>query len=403
MWLGVLGNPTETYLFYARKFILNNRINALQRRGMRIATMVRGYLHSPRPSDIVYAPIDLAVALSEKLVERGHVVDYYGPNGTQMCAGVRTLNLRALAHNQKELGALFGNAEQMNHNYLGMWDAYLARDMFQRAHEGEYDLLHFHHTEIAIPFVGQYPDVPVIYTLHDPIFNWQREVLEMYQTQSQFFVSISKNQRVPAPDLPYIDTVYNGIDTNLFEFSEEHDDFLLAAGRIVPEKGIREAIQAAQATNNRLLIIGPVYPDSQEYFDQYIKPHLNEKILYLGFVEREQMVRYYQKAKALLMPVQWEEPFGLTMTEAMACGTPVIAFRRGSIPEVIVDGKTGFIVDSVADMALAIKKLDKIKAKNCRKLVEDKFSIDKMVDGYEAAYQKTLELFAETRTCPPMK
>lgn len=366
---------------------------------MKIATMVRGYLQSPRPLDIVYAPIDLAVAISERLIERGHSVDYYGPNGTHLDhARVATLNLRALAHNQKELGGLYSNSELMNHNLPGLWDLYMAREMFERAMAGEYDLLHFHHPEVALPFVKLYPDVPVVYTMHDPISPLQREVLELYSTPSQFFVSISKNQRMPAPDLPYIATVYNGVDTDIFACSDEHDDFLLAAGRIVPEKGIKEAIQAAQASDSRLLIIGPIYPDSQEYFDQYIKPHLNEKILYLGFVEHEQMVRYFQKAKALLMPVQWEEPFGLTMAEAMSCGTPVIAFRRGSVPEIVVDKKTGYIVDSVADMAMAIKKIHKIKAKDCRARVEENFSITIMVDGYEAAFKEIIGRFKAARS-----
>ncbi|HEX6258518.1 MAG TPA: glycosyltransferase family 4 protein [Candidatus Saccharimonadales bacterium] len=366
---------------------------------MKIATMVRGYLPAPRPADMVYAPIDLAVAISEQLTKRGHTVTYYGPNGTHLCADVETQNLRPLVHNYEEFAGLLKNIDALSHNIPGIWDNFLVKDMFERARKKEFDLLHFHHPESALPYVHLYPDVPVVYTLHDPIGPLFREVLEMYHTSSQFFVSISDNQRIPAPDLPYMATVYNGIDTELFSFTEEKDDYLLFAGRIVPEKGVKEAIQIAQQTDNRLLILGPVYSDQQEYFEQHVKPHLNEKILYLGFVERDAAVRYFQKAKAFLMPIQWEEPFGLTMVEAMACGTPVIALRRGSVPEVIAHRKTGFIVDSVAEMIEAVQNIKKIKARDCRKHVEEFFSIPKMVDGYEQAFIKTLQCFNDTNAC----
>lgn len=359
---------------------------------MKIATMVRGYIPVPRPLDIVYAPIDLALAISEMLKQRDHQVDFYGPNGTHLNTPVHTLNLRPLVHNHKDFELLLEDIDRLTHYVPSLWDYYLAREMFQQAAKGKYDLLHFHHPEVALPYVHLYPDVPIVYTLHDPLFDWYREFLEMYQTPNQRYISISNNQRMPAADLPYIATVYNGIDTDLFTLSEDHDDYLLFAGRIVPEKGVKEAVQVAQQLNQRLLIIGPVYPEQREYFDQNIKPHLNEKILYLGFVEREQIVRYYQKAKALLMPIQWEEPFGLTMIEALACGTPVIGFRRGSVPEVIVDGKTGFIVDSVAEMIEAVKKLKRINPKKCREHVEQHFSIQTMVDGYEAAFIEALDV-----------
>jgi glycosyltransferase involved in cell wall biosynthesis len=361
---------------------------------MKIATMVRGYIPAPRPHDMVYAPIDLAVAISEGLTRHGHTVDYFGPNGTQVaCTKVETQNLRPLARTQEEFQGIINNPDLLMHGVTGAWDFFLAREMFERAKNGEYDLLHFHHPDAALPFVHLYPEVPVVYTIHDPISSVIREVFEMYMTPNQFFVSISQNQRHPAPDLPYATTVYNGIDTDMFAFSEEHDDYLLAAGRIVPEKGFREAIQVAQQTNHRLLIIGPVYADHQEYFDQHIKPHLNEKILHLGFVEREHLVRYYQKAKAFLMPIQWEEPFGLTMIEALSCGTPVIAMNRGSAPEIMVNKKTGYIVNSISEMIEAVKKIKTIKAENCRKHVETHFSLERMVKNYETAFEDILQSF----------
>lgn len=370
---------------------------------MKIATMVRGYIPAPRPSDMVYAPIDLAIDISKLMVERGHQVDYYGPLGSELPRKVglrlKTENLRPLVRSQEDFKTLAQDTARMTHYVPTLWDQYQARSMFEQARKGKYDLLHFHHPEVAAPFAKLFPEVPVVYTLHDPVYDWYKEFLELYATPNQYYISISNNQRIPAPDLSYIDTVYNGIDTAQFEISEdEHDDYLLFAGRIVPEKGVKEAIQVAQETDSRLLIIGPVYHDQQGYFDQYVKPHLNEKILYLGFLERDDVVRYYQKAKALLAPIQWEEPFGLNMVEAMACGTPVIALRRGSVPEIIESGKTGFIVDSIAEMSEAVAKLDSISADDCRKHVEENFSLKNMVDGYEEAYRKVLEIAKVPKT-----
>ena len=359
---------------------------------MKIAMMVRGYIPAPRPKDIIYAPIDLAVSLSRGLAKRGHTVDFYGPLGTQIGDGVtvQTKNLRPLIHNQQEMTQLFHDVALTTHYIPQLWDNYLAAEMFQKAKAGDYDILHFHHSELALPLAKQYPKVPVVYTQHDPFFPWRREAYELYHGDNQHFVSISNNQRRDAPDMPYINTIYNGVDVQHFPFGDDPEDYLLVAGRIVPEKGVKEAVQLAKQTNHRLLIIGPVYPEHQDYFDQYIKPHLSDKILHLGYVEYDQMWRYYQKAKAFLTPVQWEEPFGLTTIEAMASGTPVISLRRGAAPELIVDGKTGFVVDSMAAMAQAINNIGQINRADCREHVKANFSLDTMIDGYEAAFKAVL-------------
>ena len=358
---------------------------------MKIAMMVRAYLPVPRPADMIYAPIDLAVAIAEGLAKRGHKVDLFAPLGSHLKqANVESLNLRPLATNQIEFQSVLNDSAKMSHYVPGLWDSYMVNEMFARASKGNYDLLHFHHPESALPLAQANTGVPVVYTLHDPVFPWYKELFELYQTPNQHYVSISDNQRRDAPDLPYASKVYNGIDSNLFTFSEEAEDYLLIAGRIVPEKGFKEAIQVAQQTGKRLYIAGPVYPDQQGYFDQYIKPFLHDKILYLGYLEQEQLVRYYQKAEALLMPIQWEEPFGLTMVEAMACGTPVIALHRGSVPEIVKHGETGFVVHSIADMAEAVGHIPEISRAACRKHVEENFNLEKMVDGYEATFEKVL-------------
>lgn len=358
---------------------------------MNIAVMVRAYLPVPRPSDMIYAPIDLAAAIANGLAKRGHKVDFYAPLGSKVPGvRIRHRNLRALAQNYQEFQTLMQDHAKMSHYVPGLWDAYMVNAMFERAEKGAYDLLHFHHPEVALASAINAAATPVAYTLHDPVYAWYRELFELYHSPNQHFISISKNQRRDAPDLQYAATAYNGIDVSEFKFCEKSEDYLFCAGRIVPEKGFKEAIKVAQRTGNRLLIAGPVDPTHQGYFDQYIKPHLNDKILYLGYIDRTDLVKYYQKAKAFLTPVQWEEPFGLTSIEAMACGTPVISLRRGAALEIVQDDKTGYIVDSIGEMIEAVKKIERIKRRDCREHVQTHFSHDNMVDAYETTFDRII-------------
>ena len=359
---------------------------------MKIAMMVRGYLPVPTPADMIYAPIDLAVAIAEGLTKNGHTVDFYAPLGSKLKkANIESRGLRPLVDNEHDFNELITNIDKMVHYFPAMWEGVMVKQMFEWARAGKYDALHFHHPESAMMLGSLYPDVPVLYTLHDPIHDWSREIFELHGSPNQHFVSISNNQRRDGTDLPYVGTVYNGVDVKDYPFSDKPEDFLLYAGRVAPEKGVKEAIQVAKETNHRLLIIGPIYFLTQGYFEQYIKPHLNDQILYLGFMEKTQMAAYYQKAKALLTPVQWEEPFGLTTIEAMASGTPVISFRRGAASELIVNGKTGFVVDTTAEMIDAVHKIKRIKRQDCRDHVKKNFSTTKMVNGYEAVFEQIIK------------
>jgi glycosyltransferase involved in cell wall biosynthesis len=359
---------------------------------MKIAIMVRGYIPVPTPKDIIYAPIDLAIAMSRGLVKRGHQVDFYAPRGSKLDIPVKSLQLKPLVHNYTDFQGLLNSVDLLTHYMPGMWDEYMAKTMFQRAAAGKYDILHFHHPEAAMSYASLFPTVPIVYTLNDPIFGWYQDMFRLYNTPNQHYISISDNQRKPAPNLNYAGTVYNGIDVKKFPFSAKHGEYLLFVGRIVPEKGIKEAIAVARATGLKLLIIGPTYDDTRSYFHKYIENELNGQITYIGYVDHDKLWPYFQKAKAFLAPIQWEEPFGLTIVEAMATGTPVIGFRRGSIPEVVQHGKTGFVVDTVEQMARAVGKIHTIDRRDCRERVKQHFSIDKMVLGYEAAYKRILAL-----------
>lgn len=346
--------------------------------------MVRSYIASPTPNDIAYSPTTVAMAIAEGLAAKGHSITFFGPEGTRLeGVAVETCNVRPLATTQQQLYELVAVTDLFQDYIPSLYDQYMVKTMFERAAAGEFDILVFHHPESAMGFAQLYPNVPVLYVTHDYLDEKRRHVIEMHHSVNQHFVSISDSQRRDAPDLPYTATVYNGIDTDVFSFHDTAEDYLMFVGRIVPEKGLKEAVQVAIKTDRRLIIVGQVSPVTQWYFDEHVKPYLSDKILYLGLIDKEQLARYYQKAAALLVPIRWEEPFGLTMAEAMSCGTPVIAFRRGSVPEVVKDGKTGFIVENTAEMIGAIENISKINRQDCRTHVEKNFTKTRMVNNYE--------------------
>ncbi len=347
--------------------------------------MVRGFIATPPQNDIAYSPAGVAKAIAEGLAGKGHQVTFFGPEGTALNNGVvvETCNVRPMATTSADLEKQVATGDLFSDYRFGLSDAVMARAMLERAKNGEFDCVVFNHFEAVLPLAPLFPTVPIVYILHDNMDEARREVIEAHASSNQFFISISSSQRRNIPDLNYAATVYNGVDTTHFAFSEEHEDYLFMAGRIVPEKGVKEAVQIAQQTKRRLLIAGNLSPQNYWYFDEHIKPFLDDKILFLGMLDRDQLVKYYQKAAAVLAPIQWDEPFGLSMAEANSCGTPVVAFRRGAVPEVVADGKSGYVVDNSAEMIMAIEKLHKLSFKDCAAHARKHFSEEIMVNNYE--------------------
>lgn len=359
---------------------------------MKIAMMVRGFLETPIPNDIAYSPASVAKSVAEGLTELGHEVTFYGPEGTHLnVSHIETCSLRPLASTQHELDDLVGTDDMFQDYLPSLYDAKMARHMLQEAANGKYDCVVFNHFESALALAPLFPTVAVVYILHDFVDETRRHIIETHASPNQHFISISDNQRRDSPDLNYAATIYNGIDTSHFKFDDDPEDYLMFSGRITPTKGVKEAVQVAIQSNRRLLIAGSLSKANYWYFDEHVKPYLNDQILYLGMLDQEQLVKYYKKAAALLMPIQWQEPFGLSMIEANACGTPVIAFRRGSVPEIIKDGKTGFIVDNSAEMILSIEKIGSLKRKDCRDHTLRHFTQHRMVKNYESALLKICE------------
>jgi glycosyltransferase involved in cell wall biosynthesis len=187
------------------------------------------------------------------------------------------------------------------------------------------------------------------------------------------------------------EVIHNGIALEDFKFQKKPGDYFVYLGYITQNKGAHIAAQAARWANENLKIAGS-YKGCEKYFKEKVEPYLKKnKIEYVGVASPAKRNKLLGGAKAILVPVQWEEPFGLIMIEAMACGTPVIGFNKAAVPEIVVDDKTGFVVEDMRKMVSAMKRIDKINRANCRQHVEKNFSVKKMVDEYEEVYEKIIK------------
>lgn len=248
----------------------------------------------------------------------------------------------------------------------------------------EFDIIHNHFDFLPLTY-SKLIRTPMVTTIHG--FSSPRiiPVYEKYAANSSY-VSISHADR--SPRLPYIATVYNGLRTADFTFTGQPEDYLLFLGRIHPHKGTAEAIQIARQSHKRLLIAGIV--QDQAYFQEKVQPLLSDEVVFLGHVGPEQRNRLLGNALALLHPIHFDEPFGLSVAEAMLCGTPVIAFNRGAMSELIRHNQTGFLTDNVSQAVEAVGQIGRIDRFACRAWAEANFSQQKMVADYLAVYRQIL-------------
>jgi glycosyltransferase involved in cell wall biosynthesis len=217
------------------------------------------------------------------------------------------------------------------------------------------------------PFFREYPEIPL--------------------------VSISDDQRRPIPGANWQATIYHGLPRDLHNLRETSGDYLAFLGRTSPEKGLDRAIAIACRSGRKLKIAAKIYPEEREYFSQRIKPLLDEagsSVEFVGEVGGRDKDEFLGNAHALLFPIDWREPFGLAMIEAMACGTPVIAWRNGSVPEVIEDGVTGYIVDTVEDAVKAVGRVAQLSRRTCRMSFEKRFDAARMTRDYLAVYRRLM-------------
>ena len=273
------------------------------------------------------------------------------------------------------------------------------------ADAAEFDIIHNHAGEPVMALAGLV-NVPMLTTMHCPITSDTRIVWQHY---SGYYNTVSRAQISTVPPLGrprYAGVVYNGIDVASFPFSERKDDYLLCLNRVAPEKGTHLAIEVARRAARKLIIAGKVDRVDREYYEAAVKPLVDGRdVVFLGEADHRLKRELYARAACVLMPICWEEPFGLVMVEAMACGTPVIAFARGAAPELIVDGETGFLVRDVDSMLEALGKIDAIEPTRCRQHVQANFDVPVMVEGYLRLYREIVgapATLAETPPVPPV-
>ena len=267
--------------------------------------------------------------------------------------------------------------------------------------ENEFDIFHSH-IDLWELYFPQLIKTPVVHTIHNPLYSSSKKDSRLFifeKFKNNNFVTISNSQKELSRIKIKSTTIYNGIRIKDFQFNSKPNDYFVWAARIDKYKGIENAIMAAEIANVKLVLAGRLDPSQKPYFEEKIRPHLGKNIEFIGEYSAKEKSSFFGNAKGLLYPIEWQEPFGLCMAEAQACGTPVIAFDRGSVREVVNNGKTGFVVPfldkkgnkNIQGLVEAIKKIDEIKREDCRKWVEDNFTTDVMAKNYEKFYYKLLE------------
>lgn len=314
-----------------------------------------------------YGPWERVTSLlTEALVARGVDVTLFATADSETSAELRAV-------------APAGYEEDPNVD-ANVWKALHIAEVFE--HAAEFDLIHNQFDFFPLSY-SRLVSTPVVTTIHG--FS-SPKILPVYRkyNQNTHYVSISNADR--APELDYAATIYHGIDIDRFTFRAEPEDYLVYFSRIHPDKGAKEAVEIARRSGERLVIAGIIH--DRGYFEQWVEPYLDgDQIVYIGSVGPDRRDEILGRARALLHPIGFREPFGLSVVEAMACGTPVIAFNKGSMPELIRDGIDGYLVDTVEQAVEALGGLEAIDRANPRRAVEERFTVDRMADEYIGVYE----------------
>jgi glycosyltransferase involved in cell wall biosynthesis len=315
--------------------------------------------------------------ITEELVRRGHDVTLFASGDSRTAA---------------RLIAVCENAVRVTTENREVLATALSRELARVfRHAGDFDVIHCHVDYLAYPFVSLVR-TPTLHTVHGrldlphlvPVYREFRDVP---------LVSISNAQRAPLAelDLTWAGTVYHGLPLERFPFVAARGEYLAFLGRLAAEKQPQVAIEVARRVGLPLRIAAKVDANDREFVERFVAPLLDDPLVeFIGEVNDDDKASFLGGARALLFPIDWPEPFGLVMIEAMACGTPVIARPCGSVPEILADGRTGFLGDSVDDLVGAVERLDTIDRAECRRHVERRFSIGRMVDDYEALYRRAV-------------
>ena len=349
------------------------------RKKLRIAQIAPLWIRVPPEK---YGGVEQVVYnLSEELVKRGHKVTLFASGDSKTSAKLKSIKYNPLVksgipwtdniYNLMNISTVLEKADQFDiiHSHVYLYDLFFSKLLKK----------------------------PFVFTIHNPLYysNNRKDMLKVFKKYSSAnFVTVSRSQRKSCPfNLSNATTIYNGININRLNFNEKPGDHFIWIARMDKFKGIESAIRAARGIGAKLILAGRIDDEKRDYFNEKVKPLIKESkgVRFIGEVSSREKSKFFGEAKALLYPIDWEEPFGLVVAEAMACGTPVIAYKRGAVSEIVKDGKTGFVVKNLEEMKMAMKKIDEISRKACRKRVENMFSVEKMVDGYEKLYARLLK------------
>ncbi len=356
---------------------------------MKILLIAPSIYMSERFADMIYAPKDLAVDLADGLVSAGHAVTFAAAPDIKTKATL-------LAGEQSYIDAYVEQRSDTERLLIKRtYELDLLSRAFAAAQPEAFDIVHVF-AITAAHYLERFTRVPVVYTIHDPLpakGTLSRIIFEQFAGHR--FISISNSQRRGELSLRFEATVYHAVDVQRYPFVEAPAARWVFMGRMVPEKGLDDALKAAVVMHAPLVAASDwETADAQNPFIQSLTPLLdNPMIKKVGVVDRDKRAALLGSARGLLFPIKWEEPFGMVMIEAMACGTPVVAYDHGSVSEVVKDGVTGYIVrpqDGVAGLVAAMRAIDRIDRRACRARVEKLFSVSTMVRGHESVYKKIL-------------
>ena len=330
--------------------------------------------------------------LAEGLVKKGHKVTLFATGDSQTSAKLAFCFKKAL-----------GNDWRIKQNpYLSLEHVYT---FIKLAKKENFDIIHNHASYVPLFFLSL-ENFNFVTTLHGPLdqeikklkdkddilIDAKRRVLSLFKNTP--FVSISNHQRKGMPELNYLATVYNGVEIEKFPLGEGRGNYLVWLGRITPKKGVDIAIKVALRLQMPLKISAFIDPVEKDYFENIITPLINQSKLieFIGELKNEkEKAKFLGEALATLYPIRWHEPFGIVMIESMVCGTPVIAFNKGSVGEILEEGKTGYIVENEKEMIEKVKIIKQINREYCRQSAVSRFSVEKMIEGYCQVYQTILE------------
>jgi glycosyltransferase involved in cell wall biosynthesis len=341
-----------------------------------IAMLAPPWIPVPPPA---YGGIEQVIELlAAELVRRGHRVTLFAAPGSESPATVEAVLERA--HPDAIQIAIF-EADHAAHGFDQIDAAAAAGNAF--------DIVHDHSGFTAFAFADRL-ETPLVHTLHGPFTDDTHAFYERHADKA-WTIALSKYQRDQAPDGLHVAAIVpNPIVVDAFPFRAEKEDYALWLGRLNDDKGPQRAIAAAREAGMPLVLAGPVQPGEEEFFHAQVQPHIDDRqVKYVGEVGDEKK-KLYASAAALLMPIRWPEPFGLVMTEAMACGTPVIAYREGAAPEIVLDGDTGFVVNDESEMAKAMMRLDEIDPARCRESAAERFDVSAVAAAHERAYRDVI-------------